>query len=127
MATFGYCKPAGIDPSDPQIRLDECVDAPYRYKACLSWGLGILVDFQQTPSYGPYVNIGISHHAPLTSYAQALTTHTALVCSSTHVPITEPCACSVPCAACRVLRAVLSSLCRTGMRLTTQMRHGSSS
>ena len=105
MATFGYCKPAGTDPSDPQIRLDECVDAPYRYKACLSWGLGILVDFQQTPSYGPYVNIGISHHAPLASYAQALTTHTALVCSSTHVPI------SLVRAPCRVLRAVCSLPC----------------
>lgn len=55
LATFGYCKPA-VPPIDLRngLRLEDCVSPAERYKASLSWGLGILVNFQEHPSPGPF-------------------------------------------------------------------------
>lgn len=83
LSTFGYCQPAD-PPLDPRngLRLEDCVSPAERYKASLSWGLGILVDFQQHPSPGPLAPhySSPSRELPLTVFEEILVLLLKLAC-----------------------------------------------
>ena len=49
--TFGYCELAGYDEDGDKI--ESCVNPAELYRASLTWGLGLLVDFQGEPDSGP--------------------------------------------------------------------------
>ena len=64
MATYGYCKPDGLD--EDGERLASCVNVSYIYLQCVKWALGLICGggFSMHPSQGPY-SMHISDGRPL--------------------------------------------------------------
>ena len=54
MATYGYCRPDGLD--EDGDRVEVCVSVSYLYLQCVKWALGLICGggFIMHPSQGPY-------------------------------------------------------------------------